>query len=265
MRDVFGKSRRRLAWPLLLAGVFAASMARAELPDEFQVYDDSINAAGQFGLELHLNTTPDGRSVPAYPGEIPPDHGIRNTFELSYGLSDTLEAGLYLPFVRDEAGTTYFARPRARLKWIPLKPEAGQAGMFAGLNVEVSAVNTRLEQGRPAIELRPIIGYRDSQWLFVVNPVIDLTIRPRYGSSEPDFNPGVKIARTVVPDWAVGLEYYDDFGPVNHFDSANRQSEQLFAAVDYTGKGLPFNVGIGRGLNAASDKWTIKAIFEIPI
>ena len=56
-----------------------------------------------------------------------------NTLLTQAGLSDTLEAGLYLPFVRDEAGTTYFARPRARLKWIPLKPEAGQAGMFAGL------------------------------------------------------------------------------------------------------------------------------------
>lgn len=256
---------RRFRWPLLFAGVFCVGTAHAELPDEFQVYDDSINAAGQFGVELHLNTTPDGRSVPAYPGEIPPNHGIRNTFELSYGLTNTLELGLYLPFVHDAAGTTYFARPRARLKWMPIKPAAGDAGMFAGFNIEVSAVNTRFEEGRPAVELRPIIGYRNSLWLLVVNPAIDITVRPRYGSSEPDLNPGMKIARTVAPSWAVGVEYYNDFGPINHFDRASQQSQLLFAAVDYTGKGLPFNFGIGRGLNRASDKWTLKAIFEIPI
>lgn len=259
------KARPLQRWSLLLVGAFCVGTAHAALPDEFQVYDDSINAAGQFGVELHLNTTPDGRSIAAYPGEIPPNHGIRSTFELSYGLTNTLEVGLYLPFVHDAAGSTYFARPRARLKWMPIKPAAGDAGMFVGLNVEVSAVNTRFEEGRPAIELRPIIGYRNSLWLLVVNPVIDLTVRPRYGSSEPDFNPGLKIARTVVPHWAVGVEYYNDFGPINHFDRASQQSQMLFAAVDYTGKGLPFNFGIGRGLNGATDKWTVKAIFEIPI
>lgn len=257
-----GRRHRRL---LSIVALLWVGAAHAELPDEFQVYDDSINAAGQFGLELHLNTTPDGRNIPAYPGEIPPDKGTRSTFELSYGLTPTLELGLYLPFVHDGAGSTYFAGPRARLKWMPIKPVAGDTGLFAGFNIEISAVNTRFEEGRPAIELRPIIGYRGSLWLLVVNPAIDITVRPRYGSSKPDLNPGAKIARTVAPNWAVGMEYYDDFGPINNFDRSNRQSQLLFAAVDYTGRGLPFNFGIGRGLNAASDKWTIKAIFEIPI
>jgi len=30
-------------------------------------------------------------------------------------------------------------------------------------------------------------------------------------------------------------------------------------------KPLAFNFGVGRGLTEASDKWTIKAIIEVPI
>ena len=88
--------------------------ARADLIDEIQVYDDSINRPGQLGLEVHLNATPEGRAQPQWPGEIPPNHGLRGTMEWSYGLTHSLEAGLYLPFLRDSTGTTYFAGPRFR-------------------------------------------------------------------------------------------------------------------------------------------------------
>jgi hypothetical protein len=151
------------------------------------------------------------------------------------------------------------------MKWIPVRPEDGDAGIFAGLNVEVSTVNERLEQGKPTIEFRPIVGYRDMVWLIAVNPVLDMTYRSRFVSSEPDFNPGIKIARTVMPDIELGLEYYDDVGPLNQFNPSRRQQQQLFLALDATGIKVPFNFGIGRGLNDASDKWTIKAILEVPL
>ena len=50
---------------LLLAG-----SARADLQDEIQVYDDAINVQGEFGVELHVNTTPSGRRTPDRPGEV---------------------------------------------------------------------------------------------------------------------------------------------------------------------------------------------------
>jgi hypothetical protein len=244
---------------------FYASAVHADLTDEIQVYDDSINRSGQLGLELHLNTTLEGRSIPAWPGEIPPNHGFRTTMEWSYGINDTLEAGLYLPLVHDGSGSTYFPGPRVRLKWIPRRPEPGNSGMFYGLNVEVSAVNGRFEQGRPAVEFRPIVGYRSPLWLVSFNPVIDETYRSRYVSDRPDFNPGLKIARTVAKNTALGMEYYNDFGTVGDFAPPRKQNQQVFAAIDVTGGPLPFNFGIGHGLNASSDKLTLKAILEVPL
>jgi hypothetical protein len=247
-----------------VAGLLAGA-AHADLTDEIQVYDDTINRPGQLGLELHLNTTLEGRSTPLWPREIPPAHGFRTTMEWSYGITDTLEAGLYLPFVHDSNGTTYFPGPRLRLKWIPHRPVPGDSGVFYGLNVEVSAVNERLEQGRPAVEFRPIVGYHSPLWLISFNPVIDETYRSRYVSDRPNFNPALKIARTVGIDTALGVEYYNDFGSIGSFDPPHKQNQQLFAAVDVTGGPLPFNFGVGHGLNASSDKLTLKAIFEVPL
>lgn len=34
--------------------------------------------------------------------------------------------------------------------------------------------------------------------------------------------------------------------------------------MDYDRKPWAFNVGLGRGLNNATDRWTIKAIVEVP-
>jgi len=256
----------RFIWPLMVAGcVLFTRTAHADLTDEIQVYDDSINRAGQLGLELHVNTTLEGRSTPAWPGEITPNHGFRTTMEWSYGITDTLEAGLYLPLVHDSTGSTYFPGPRVRMKWIPHRPADGESGIFYGLNVEVSAVNGRFEQGRPAVEFRPIVGYRSPLWLIAFNPVIDETYHSRYVSNRPNFNPGLKIARKVRANTALGLEYYDDFGYVGSFDPPRHQNQQLFAAIDVTGGALPFNFGIGHGLNDSSDKWTMKAILEVPL
>jgi len=54
---MFKRNLARLFAVALLGGSFAA---QAALQDEIQVYDDEINAKGEYSLELHLNTTPNG-------------------------------------------------------------------------------------------------------------------------------------------------------------------------------------------------------------
>jgi len=51
-----------------LFALLASPAARASLQDEIQVYLDDIDRPGDVGLELHVNTTPSGRSTPDYPG-----------------------------------------------------------------------------------------------------------------------------------------------------------------------------------------------------
>jgi hypothetical protein len=255
----------------LVRVLFAAAAGCAVLPvsavmlDEIQVYDDAINKPREFGLELHINTTPTGRSARDFPNEITPRHGLRFTPEFSYGLTRDFEAGLYLPYARDAEGTTHFAGPKLRLKWLPLQPQEGGQGWYMGANFEYSWIAPEFEQSNRFIELRPIVGYRGRDWLLAANPILGWALAGPDNDGKPDFSPSVKVARNVASGVALGVEYYAELGKVNNILPRLEQSHTLYFALDFDRKPWVFNFGIGRGLNGATDRWTLKTIIEIPI
>ena len=239
---------------LVVAALFCCSHAYGALPDEIQVYTDDINAPGERGIELHVNATPSGRSRPDYAGEVTPYHGLRITPELSWGLAPDVDGGLYLPFVRSGDGTEYFAGPRFRLKWMPLR---SKPGYFAGVNVELSFVERRFEEARRTAEIRPIVGYRNDDWLLSFNPIVGTDLAgPQKGVLT--FAPAFKIARSAGGGYALGAEYYAELGRLSHFAPGSEQSHILYFVLDTQ----TVNFGVGRGLNGASDRWTVKAIFS---
>lgn len=232
--------------------------AYAALPDEIQVYTDDLEKKGERGIELHVNTTPSGRSTPDYPGEVTTQHGLRVTPEISWGLGHGMDWGLYLPFVRSAEGSTFFAGPRFRLKWMPLLPGEGGTGYFAGINGEISFLQERFEQPRRSGEIRPILGYRGSQWLLAVNPNLEFDLAGE-DKGVVFFAPEVKVGRAIGDGVMLGAEYYGDFGPVSHAAPRAEQEHTLYLVVDTR----QFNFGIGRGFNGTlADRWTVKAIFE---
>jgi hypothetical protein len=244
----------------LAALALAAASAQAALPDEIQVYTDDVEAPGARGMELHINTTPSGRAHPEYPGELAPHHGLRITPEISYGLGRNWDAGLYLPFVRGAEGTLYFAGPRFRLKWMPLRPAQGAAGYFLGVNGELSFVEPRFEQARRTAELRPILGYRNDAWLVSFNPILNFDLAGEQ-KGVAFFAPAFKLARSVAERRALGIEYYAELGRLSHFAPRAEQAHTLYFVVDTEGSpGLHF--GIGRGLSGTADRWTVKAILS---
>jgi hypothetical protein len=251
----------------VLAAFFATlapALAAGALPDEIQVYTNDINKPGEFGLELHVNTTPSGRSAPDFPGEIAPAHGLRVTPEFSYGLTPALEAGLYTPFVFAPGGRDRFSGPKLRLKWMPVRTDGEGHGAFAGLNFEYAWIAPVLEQATRAGELRPIVGWRDAEWLVAANPILGFDFAGPDKGKRPSFEPSVKVARRIFEGLDAGLEYYADLGPVGRSLPRADQSHSLYLALDVDRAPWVFNFGVGRGWNAA-DRWTIKAIFEIPL
>jgi hypothetical protein len=236
---------------------FVAAPALAALPDEIQVYTDDLEAPGQRGVELHINATPKGRATPDYPGEVVPHHGLRLTPEISLGLAPQWDAGLYLPFVRSGEGADFFAGPRFRLKWLPLKPAAGGSGAFAGINWELSFVQQRFEEARRTTEIRPIVGYRGDAWLFSFNPIVTADLAGEQ-KGVLMFAPAFKAARNVSHGTAVGAEYYAELGRLSHFAPREQQSHILYLTADTE----RVNFGIGYGLTSASDRWTIKTIIS---
>jgi hypothetical protein len=245
-----------------LALALSGSTAHAVLPDEIQVYTDDINAPGEFGMELHVNTTPRGRRTPEFAGEVTPNHGLRVTPELSWGLTPAVEAGLYLPYTRDAEGRVLFGGPKARLKWLPLRPEEDEAGWFAGLNWEYSRLSRNFEPETRRLELRPIVGWKNHDWLLAANPVLDWPLNGPQRGGRPDFSPSLKVARTVAQGTALGFEYYTELGRLGRPLPRAERAQTLYFALDTVRTPVPLHFAIGRGLADAADKWTVKAIFE---
>ena len=189
--------------------------------------------------------------------------GLRITPELSWGLTHDLEAGLYLPTVRDGTGKWSAAGIKARLKWLPIRPAEGSAGFFAGANVELSRVAQKFSQSQNSLELRTMLGWRAPEWLFAANPTLGWDLSPGFRGA-PDFSLGLKASRKVATDVALGVEYYAGMGKINRLLPGDQQERTLFLTVDYEGKPVAFNLGVGRGLTSATDPWTLKAIIDLP-
>ena len=77
------------------------SSATFAVSDEVQVYTDDMNAAGEFGVELHLNYVIDGERQAGYAGAAPSQHMLQATPEFSYGITKNWEAGIYVPVARE--------------------------------------------------------------------------------------------------------------------------------------------------------------------
>ena len=238
-------------------------LARAELQDEIQVYDDVINAPGEVGLELHANTTLRGREGDVRPPGVPGLHALRLTPEFSLGWTRTLELGAYLPTVTDADGPRV-AGIKLRLKYLPLQTEDGVGG-FAGVNIELSRLGRRYTEVRSTAEARFIAGYRTREWLFAVNPTLGVGLSDGQRGRSPDVHLGTKLARSLSADWTVGVEHYAGLGTVGQLSSGSAQDKQLFVVLDRTAKRWGFNLGLGRGLSPASERWMLKSIVEWPL
>jgi len=104
--------------------------------------------------------------------------------------------------------------------------------------------------------MRPIIGTRLGHWDFIVNPIVDTALD---GLGKLEIVPAERVAYNVSEKWSFAAEHYADIGNFDHILPSNQQNHSLFAVIDYAGK-TNVELGIGRGLNNATDKWVVKLI-----
>jgi hypothetical protein len=240
--------------------LLAAQAAKAT--DEIQVYNAAIAEVGQFTIQQHLNYIPLGLKDPPFPGGLVSNHSLNGTPEFAYGVTDWWEVGLYLPFsIQDQK----FYSDAFKLRTLFVSPHADQRAFFYGVNFEFSNETPPFAQTRFALEIRPIIGIRKSDYEFIVNPIVDVGFG-KYG--EADFAPAARVARKVGQDLWAGLEYYSNFGKIGDFPKFADQQHTLFAVTDFKLGVFDVDLGVGYGLTPASDRWVVKTIigyaFPVP-
>lgn len=245
-----------------LVGASVLLVSNAHATDEIQVYNAGIAEIGQFTIQQHLNYVSLGQKDPPFPGGFPSNHSLNGTPEFAYGMTDWWELGLYLPFaVQDQQ----LLSDAFKLRTLFVSPHAEQRNFFYGVNFELSYEMPKFAQTRWGLEIRPIIGVRNSQYEFIVNPIVDIGFG-RYG--EADFAPAARLARNFGNDVFAGFEYYADFGEIGNFSKLADQQHTLFAVTDFKAGVFDVNFGVGYGLTPASDRLVVKTIigyaFPVP-
>lgn len=248
---------------LLSSAIFWSVLAQpAKATDEIQVYNAGIAEVGQLTIQQHLNYVGAGLTTPPFPGGLVSNHSINGTPEFAYGVTDWWEVGLYLPFaIQDQK----FLSDSFKLRTLFVSPHADQRDFFYGINLEFSNTTPPFAQTRFALEVRPIIGVRNADYEFIVNPIVDAG----FGKlGELDFAPAARLARKLGPDLFLGLEYYADFGEIGNFPKLANQQHSLFLVTDFKLGVFDVDFGVGYGLTSSSDRWVVKTIigyaFPVP-
>jgi hypothetical protein len=236
--------------------------AADQVHDEIQVYNAEIAGIGQWTYEQHLNFAAIGQTQPEFPGGFTSNHSLQGTPEFAYGITKWWEAGFYLPFAVNGSGE--FLSDGAKIRSLFVVPDAAKRDFFYGINFELGYELPQFSLTRWNLEIRPIIGVRNPQWEFIVNPIVDVG----FGSNgEADFAPAVRLARNLGNDRFIGLEYYADFGRIGDFLALQQQSQQLFAVTDFKINAVDVELGVGYGFTPGSDGLVVKAIigFAFPV
>ena len=248
-----------------LVAAFTSRPAAAadQVHDEIQVYNAEIAEVGQWTYQQHFNYAAVGQTQPEVPGGFSSNHGLQGTPEFAYGITDWWEAGFYLPFA--VTGSGQLLSDGAKLRSLFVVPDAAKRSFFYGVNFELGYEMPRFASNPWGLEIRPIVGVRNAQWEFIVNPIVDLSFG---AGGEADFAPALRLARNLGNDWYVGLEYYGDFGKIGDFLPLQQQSQQLFAVTDFKAGVVDVELGVGYGFTPGSDRVVAKAIigyaFPVP-
>ena len=248
---------------LISALTGGTALAVDQVHDEIQVYNANIAEVGQWTYEQHLNFAAIGQTVPEFPGGFTSSHSLQGTPEFAYGLTKWWEVGFYLPFA--VSGTGEFLSNGAKIRNLFVVPDADKRTFFYGVNFELGYEMPQFSPTPWALEIRPIIGVRNKEWEFIVNPIVDVSFGP---PDEADFAPAARLARNLGEDRFIGLEYYAFFGKIGDFLPVQQQYHDLYAVTDFKVKEVDVELGVGYGFTPGSDRLIFKAIigyaFPVP-
>lgn len=242
-------------WALALTMAIATPALAA--PEEIEVYRNELNAPGEWALETNQSYVFSG-SDEHEPGELASVGRYRLTPEIAYGLSPHWEVGiLAMTTVRNGEFDAHGLKSRIRY----IAPHA-ETGAYWGANLEVGWTDHHLDAKPWSAELRGIWGYEGKTWVVSFNPTLEMAAGQ--GAAEPvALELQTKIGRRFGEKLIFGLESYNDFGPVQRFSAFGQESQMVYATADFELKHGDLNLGLGHGLNSASDGWAVKAVWGL--
>ncbi|NCD72550.1 hypothetical protein [Mucilaginibacter agri] len=225
---------------------------------EIQVYGAETVEKGRTMLELHSNYTANG-SITGSNGELPDNHVVHETIEITHGWTPWFETGFYFfNSIGNDGRTAYVGshiRPRvaAPLSW--------NWPFGVSISTEFGFQKKQFSANTTTLEIRPIIDKKWHRLYISVNPTLEKSFVGPDANRGMIFSPNVKGSYDITKAVALGLEYYGSTGPFFHYYPYQQEEQQLFIATDLNvSPNWEFNGGIGSGFTDNTDKLIFKMI-----
>jgi hypothetical protein len=264
-RDVWQPSvRRSLVIFLTVAALIAlpALPALALNPFEFEVYPYATEGPGVVELEWLQSFVPKGHAA-ADQDTAASNHIYRSSFELTYGLTDRIEAAAYLDLGKPSGDSVSYAGSRYRLRGRLF--EQGELPVDLGWYAELEwRKRPRFGDQDLEADLRPIIERDFGRFSLELNPIFEKALVGPGQNKGFEFSYAAKLAWRWRERLSPGVEFYGDIGHIDDSDPLTRQQHYVFPVVDLRlPHNLALNLGVGVGLTRGSDQVITKVNLEL--
>ncbi len=245
-------SRRAFRLALLL--LLLAPPAKAAVFDEFEVHGTDIAQPGTPTTDLFVNYGVRGFRSPGFHGGLATDRALYLSPLLGRGMTPWWETALVLPMAIDRAGS--YSAGGAKAHNVLVLPHDPHDALTLGAVLELSALSRRFQPMTFGWEVRPLAQLRRGDW------TLHLTFGFTGGLGRQG---GVVLAPAASAYWAatprlsLGLEHYAELGTAARPQPPSHQAHQVFLAVQAVVGPVMLNLGLGRGLTPATDRWVAKA------
>jgi hypothetical protein len=259
-------TRSRIALYALVLALLARSAPAQVDPFEFEVYPSQTEGKGVLELDSLNSFVPDGHSEEesgTSSGEFASNHMYRSALELAYGLTDKLEAAVYLNLAHPNGDALQYAGSKYRLRGSLF--EQGELPVDLGWYVELEWQKTpQFDESELELELRPIIEKDIGRFEIALNPKFEKAI-----FVGPEKNKGFEFGYAAgayfnYKRWlSPGVEFYGGVGLINDSEPLSEQQHYLFPVL--RGKfpgGVKYSFGPGIGLTRGSDQVIVKLNIE---
>jgi hypothetical protein len=246
---------------------FAPAVLAQIDPWEFEVYPYATEGPGVLEMETDNADVANGHSRAGdgtSAGEFRSDGTWYNQYELTYGLTDRIEAAAYLTLALPRGHGYQYAGSKYRLRGRLFDEDVLPLNLGWYLELEWRKT-PQFDANELELELRPIIAKDFRRFSLVINPKFEKAI-----FVGPNKNKGFEFgyANGLYYRWrrylSPGVEFYGALGLIDDNDPLSAQQHYVFPVMWGSFRnGIGYSVGPGIGLTRGSDRVIVKFNLEL--
>jgi hypothetical protein len=240
---------------------FIASPAFAFNFFELEVYPYQTEGKGVAELEWLQSIVPKGHTQ-AEEGAFATDSLYRSSFEVTYGLTEHIEAAAYLDIAHPNAHSLEYAGSRFRLRGSLF--EKGELPIDLGWYAELEWQRVpEFADNELEVDLRPIVERDLGRFTLSLNPIFEKALAGPGHNKSFEFDYAAKVLYRWKPELSPSIEFYGDVGRITDTDPLRDQQHYIGPVIDTRlPSGFRFSVGPLFGLTRAADQILVKFNLE---